>query len=145
MRGFQSLILLQRQELNEKRRKLIELEARKNSFIDQKNALIATIDHEAHFAANNPEYAHTCSYFIHSVRQRMTTLDSSIAETDESIHAARIDVHTAYINMRKFELAREDQLTRLKKEQAYRETAELDELGLIVHRRQASNRWQKDS
>jgi len=73
--------------------------------------------------------------FVAAALERRKRLRESIANIGLACEAARDEVNQAFQEMKKFELARDNQIAEEQDEAARREQAAMDEMGVDLHRR----------
>lgn len=130
MRGLPSLIKMHGLRLDEKRRKLAELERMRAALIERREALEAEIASEKAGAAAKPETQADFGAYIRAALKRRETLDRSIFDIDRESEAANEEVAEAYRELKKFELVKQRQDADALLEGNRREQADLDEIGL---------------
>ncbi len=135
MRSKESLIRLHRFQVDEKRRHVTEIEtmiadfSRKQAELEQQ----ITAEQERSGISDVTHFAYPT--FAKAARERCENLTKSIAELEEQLSAAKDELSEAYAELKKFELLQEKENVRVKTEIAARDQAEMDEIGLAMHRR----------
>ena len=135
MRSKESLIRLHRFQVDEKRRHVTEIEtmiadfSRKQSELEQQ----ITAEQERSGISDVTHFAYPT--FAKAARERSENLAKSIAELEEQLSAAKDELSEAYAELKKFELLQEKENVRVKTELAARDQAEMDDIGLAMHRR----------
>lgn len=135
MRSKESLIRLHRFQVDEKRRHVTEIEtmiadfSRKQAELEQQ----ITAEQERSGISDVTHFAYPT--FAKAARERCENLAKSIAELEEQLSAAKDELSEAYAELKKFELLQEKENVRVKTELAARDQAEMDEIGLAMHRR----------
>jgi flagellar export protein FliJ len=135
MKGMGSLIRLQRWRLDEKRRKLANLERLKADLETQIRRLETDLGREKGVAATGGAGSMTYPAYLVATLERRRTLETSLADVESQIAAAHDEVHTAFQEMKRYEIVAENQLRRQRAQIARRLQAELDEIGIDRHRR----------
>ncbi len=135
MRSLPTLIRLSRWELDQKRRKLGELERLRVDFETQSERLEAELRGEQKSATLSDEGRYAYPAYADAVIDRRRTLARSIAEVEASIEAAREELTTAFEKVKTYELAEERRQDRARATAQRRERLELDEIGLEMYRR----------
>ncbi|MCP5369030.1 MAG: flagellar FliJ family protein [Hyphomicrobiales bacterium] len=129
-RGLQSLIKIHEWKVTEEQRKLAEV----NRAIEDMESRIARLDtdlaHEQAVAASDPHQAgrYLASYTAAALERRRR-LVQSLATLEEQAAGVRADLHEAYRERRKYELAEEARQRREAEDRERREQMDLDELG----------------
>ncbi len=135
MRGLPSLIRLHKWRLEEQQRKLAQLEALKQQFVARIRILDAEVAAESAAAAGSSETGHVLGGYIQASLQRRRHLEQSAAGVQSQIDEVRDHVAEAFQELKRFELAHEQHLTRERKAAKRRERVQEDELGLNMFRR----------
>lgn len=130
MRGLPSLIKMHGLRLDEKRRKLADLERMREALVGQRQALEAEIASERARAEAKPETQADFGAYVRAALKRRATLDRSIADVERESEAANDEVAEAYRELKKFELVKQRQDAEALLEGNRREQADLDEIGL---------------
>ena len=135
MKGLGTLVRLRKWELEEKRRKLAELEA----LAGQLDETIARLDDELvlerNFAANDPLVSFSYPAYAQAAIERRRKLKASADEVRQQIEEAKAEVTVAYQELKKYEVARASRVRRAQQEEDRRETIRLDEIGVESFRR----------
>lgn len=130
-----SLVRVHTWTLNEKRQKLTGLEELADKMRGDLKSLEAELRNEQRSAADSMEGAVAFPAFVAAALARRKKLHESIANLDFAIEAARNEVREAFQEVKKFELARDNQERRERERAAKREQGVLDELGVTMYRR----------
>jgi flagellar export protein FliJ len=130
MRGLPSLIKMRGLQLDEKRRKLAELERMRAALIERREAIDAEIAKEKASAEAKPETQADFGAFLQGALKRRATLERSIADVERESEAANDEVAEAYRELKKFELVKQREDADALLEGNRREQAQLDEIGL---------------
>jgi flagellar export protein FliJ len=135
MTALGSLVRVHTWELNEKRQKLAGLQELSDKICQDVENLEAQLQHEQSAAAGSIEGTIAFPAFVAAALERRKKLRVSIANLDLAIEAAREEVREVFQEVKKYELARDNQEKRERERIAKREQIELDELGVNLHRR----------
>lgn len=138
MTALDQLVRLHRWNLDEKRQKLAELERFRAKLLDNIAALEADLAREQAIADRGEVSTMSLPAFIKATIDRRRKIEGSIAEVDRSIAAARDEITQAFQEFKKYETAHGNHLRREKMKRSRREQIAADELGIDLHRRQAS-------
>ncbi len=139
MSRLDGLIRLHRWQLDEHRRRTVELEALRQTTIERIQALDEAVAKEA--AAVGSDLASQAAYRAYAARARaqqaklaetLDTLETEIAEAQSAVTAA-------FQELKKYELARETRRQRQQETLLRRERAALDEIAIEAFRRNGSN------
>ncbi|RMF10485.1 MAG: flagellar export protein FliJ [Alphaproteobacteria bacterium] len=135
MKGLDSMIRLQKWQVDEKRRQLGELEAMRADLVRRQDALRAEMAAEK-AVANDHVVQFTFATYIRDTLDRLETLSNSIQEVDRAIEAMQDELAEVYRELKKYEVARARHLARSRQEEARRDQTATDEVALTMFRRQ---------
>ncbi len=135
MKALPTLIRIHRWHLEEKRRKLTELERLRAELAAQTRRLEERLASEQRVAEHSEEGRYAYGAYAASIISRRETLTVSIGESQQAIVLARDEVSEAFREVKKHEIAARIRERRAQAEAARREQALLDEVGLNMHYR----------
>ena len=135
MKALPTLIRVHRWHLEEKRRKLSELERLRAELAAQARRLEEGLASEQRIAERSEEGRYAYGAYAASIISRRETLAVSIGESQQAIVLAREEVSEAFREVKKHEIAARIRERRAQAEAARREQALLDEVGLNMHYR----------
>ena len=135
MSGLPGLIRLHKWQLEEQQRRLAELEGLKQQFVAGMRNLDAEVAAESAAAAGSSETGHVLGGYIQASLQRRRHFEQSAAGVQIQIDDVREQVADAFQELKRFELAHEQQLGRDRKAAKRRERTQEDEIGLNMFRR----------
>lgn len=135
MRGLPSLIRLHKWQLEEQQRQLAQLEGLQQQFVGRIRILDAEVAAESAAAGAASETGHVLGGYIQASLQRRRNLEQSAAGVQSQIDDVREQVAEAFQELKRFELAHEQNLTRERKTAKRRERVQEDELGINMFRR----------
>ena len=135
MKGLPTLIRVRTWALEEKRRKVADLEALEAQLIEAVARLDDEVQIENQVAGNDTSASFTYGSYISAAIERRRTLDESVEDVRRQIEAAREEVTIAYQELKKFEVAHSNRKRRAQTEANRREQIVLDEMGLETYRR----------
>ena len=135
MRPFDTLIRLSENQLDEKRKHLASLEEALAAAVSRREALDEEQRHEQRVASEDPSAAHVYGAYAAHLIERRHRADAEIADAQRAVEEARETVREAFAELRRYELAHEQRLEKLRKEQAAKEQVELDEIAGNLRRR----------
>ena len=138
MKGLPTLIRVRTWALEEKRRKVADLEALEAQLIEAIARLDDEVQIENQIASNSTDAAFTYGSYISVAIDRRRTLDASVEDVRKQIEAAREEVTLAYQELKKFEVAQSNRKRRARDEANRREQIVLDEIGIEGFRRRSS-------
>ncbi len=136
MRNRESLIRLHRFHVDEKRRKLAELELMLQEFRARERELEAQVLAEQKKAGISDVAHFAYPMFAKSVIRRRQNILTSIEDIDRQIEAAKEELSGAFRELKKYEIIEDSRKRRHHKEMMRVEQVELDEVALGIHRRQ---------
>ena len=135
MSALASLVRVHTWALNEKRQTLAGLEELADKLHGDLEALEAELQREQSAATGSIEGTIAFPAFVAAALERRKRLRVSIANLDLGIEAAREEVREAYQEVKKYELARDNDERREQDKLALTERKDLDELGATLHQR----------
>ena len=135
MSALASLVRIHTWALNEKRQTLAGLEELADKLHGDLEALEAELQREQSAATGSIEGTIAFPAFVAAALERRKRLRVSIANLDLGIEAAREEVREAYQEVKKYELARDNDERREQDKLALTERKDLDELGAALHQR----------
>jgi flagellar export protein FliJ len=139
MSALGSLVRVHTWALNEKRQTLAGLEELASKLHGDLEALAAELKQEQSAATDSIEGTIAFPAFVAAALERRKRLRVSIANLDLGIEAAREEVREAYREVKKYELARDNDERREQEKLALNERKALDELGAVLHQRKKLN------
>jgi flagellar export protein FliJ len=131
------LIKMHRWQLNEKRRRLVELETLAAGTQRRIEALDAELAAEAREAEASPESRRTFPIYVEAARERRQKLEETLATITAEMAEAQAAISEAFQELKKYELAEEGRNRRELEERARRERLRLDEIALQGYRRRS--------
>lgn len=135
-KDLKALIRLHQWFVDEKRRKVAELERMVAELQDRLRKLEAEVVAEQKVARAAPESAGaTYGAYARHVIERRERLAQSIASTAAEANHAREELNDAYRELKKYEIAQATRDRRAASEAARRDQAVLDEIGVETYRR----------
>ncbi|MGB8274482.1 MAG: flagellar FliJ family protein [Alphaproteobacteria bacterium] len=135
MKGLPNLIRLNRWRLDEKRKKLAELERLFAQLSEQERKLEDEMKREQQVAARSDEALTAYGAYARGVIERREKLAHSKAEVDAQIDRARGEEQEAFRELKRFEVAYETRQTAQRRLAARVEQAMLDDMGQQIFRR----------
>jgi flagellar export protein FliJ len=135
MRNRETLIRLHRFQVDEKRRKLAELELMAQEFRARERELEAQVLAEQKKAGISDVAHFAYPMFAKSVIRRRQNILASIEDIERQLDAAKDELAAAFRELKKYELLEDSRKRKHRKEVMRVEQAELDEVALGIHRR----------
>lgn len=136
MRNRESLIRLHRFQVDEKRRKLAELELMLDEFRARERELEAQVLAEQRKAGISDVAHFAYPMFAKSVIRRRQNILNSIEDIERQLGVAKEELAGAFRELKKYEIIEDNRKRRHRKEAMRIEQIELDEVALGMHRRQ---------
>ncbi len=138
MKGLRTLIRLRKQDLDELRRDMAALEGRRAALIARREMLDREFAEEQRFVAETPNMAFAYGAYAQRVIAERADIAERKRALEDDIAALGERVAEAYAELKKYEIAMSQRLRRQRAEAARREQRDLDELGLVMHRRRGA-------
>ena len=135
MRSRESLIRLHRFQVDEKRRKVTEIETMTADFRRKEAELNQQVEAEQQRSGITDVNHFAYPTFAKAAINRRENLLASIEELDRQLEEAKESLAEAYTELKKFELLHEKEEDRQQKELSKHEQSELDEVGINMYRR----------
>jgi flagellar export protein FliJ len=135
MKGLPTLIRVRTWELEEKRRKVADLQGLEAQLAEAIARLDDEVQLENQVVSSDTNASFTYGSYISAAIERRRTLDASVEDVRRQIEAAQEDVTIAYQELKKFEVAQSNRKRRARDEAGRREQVVLDEIGLETYRR----------
>ena len=135
MADLKGLIRLRRHELDEKRRELGELNAKIEALNAQRETVLQKLEKEKNLSTVDIKAAQSFGQYLNASLNKCKDIDKKVERIMVDVEKATEVVRLAFMEVKKIELAQENREKEAEAVIAKRETATLDEAGLIVHRR----------
>ncbi|MDO8288600.1 MAG: flagellar export protein FliJ [Parvibaculum sp.] len=135
MRNRESLIRLHRFHVDEKRRKLAELELMVQEFRARERELEAQVEAEQKKAGISDVAHFAYPMYAKSVIRRRQNILTSIADIEAQLDGAKEELSDAFRELKKYEVIENNRKSKIRKEVMRVEQAQLDEVALGIHRR----------
>lgn len=135
MTALNSLVRVHDWVLNEKRQKLSQLDEMADKLRNDLVLVEQDMERERTIASNSLEGTVAFPSFIAAALERRRRLRESIGNLEITIEAAREEVHEAFQEVKKYELARDNDTQREDDKRSRRDQADMDELGIGLYRR----------
>ncbi len=135
MKGLPTLVRLRRQQLDEKRRALVELEQREALLQRDITVLDQEVVREQEFSNSAEEVRFAYENFSVAARERRKTMVAEVAALQDDLEHARERVSDAFREYKKLDLAEANVRRRQAEERERLERIETDEIGAEMYRR----------
>jgi flagellar export protein FliJ len=139
MKGLASLIRLHKLKLTEQQKKLNDLQAVAQGFLNEIDALDKSARAEAAAADDNAETAYTLGNYVQASRARRATLQASLNEIEREMGIIRDLVATAFRELKRYELIAERRAADQARSDRKIERNTEDELGMSMFRLKRQN------
>ncbi|MEQ8281348.1 MAG: flagellar FliJ family protein [Parvibaculum sp.] len=136
MRNRESLIRLHKFQVDEKRRKVAELELMLGEFRQRERDLEAQVEAEQRKAGISDVAHFAYPMFAKSVLRRRENILESIEGIERQLDTAKEELADAFRELKKYELLDGNRKRKIHKEAMRAEQSSLDEIALTIHRRQ---------
>lgn len=140
MKTLDSLIRLNRWQLDEKRRALVELETLIGSLHDERRRVEEALARERQILTDDPDPTIGFGAFLDAIKGRRAAIDQSIAQAQAKLDALREDIADAFQDLKTVETAEEDRVRRAALVRKRRDGAALDEIALTRYLRHRGGR-----
>lgn len=134
MRNRESLIRLHKFQVDEKRRKVAELELMLSEFRQRERDLEAQVEAEQRKAGISDVAHFAYPMFAKSVIRRRENILESIEGIEVQLEVAKEELSAAFRELKKYELLEDSRKRKVRKAAMRVEQAELDEIALSIHR-----------
>lgn len=130
MKKLNTLIRLQKRELDGKRQKLTQLETRRDQYVRQIELLAEQLENELKLASELVDMRGFFGDFSGSIRQRQHKLAAQLVQVEEQIQRQIIDIHRQYAELKKYEIAKQNREARERQHAALEAQKAMDEIGI---------------
>lgn len=139
MARLTSLIRLRRHGVEEKQKLLADLYRHVERFEIRKKQFEAELIKErlALDIHAPPEMLAYFGRYSQIIKRDLTRIETEIRKLDARVRKAQDDIRDAFADLKRIEIVQQNRDTAEKKEQEARESADLDEIGIEGHRRNA--------
>ena len=138
MSALRRLVQIHSWDLEQRRKRLAELEQLAEKTRRQITEIDEQIEEEKQHAALSPDGSQLFASFLSVALTRRKRAEARLAALEASLEKTRSEVEKAFQDLKKFEVADEQHEERRAAEDLRRQQIALDELGLEAHRRRAS-------
>lgn len=142
--ALENLVRLNRWQLDEKRRKLADLERLAERLRADLERLDAGLEAERRAAERSEEGGRAYPAFAAAELERRRRLEASIAEIEREVEITREEVKIAFQELKKYDLALQNRRNRDRESRERNEQSQLDEIGVERYRRSRSDTSRED-
>lgn len=135
MKGLDSMIRLQKWQVDEKRRQLADLEAMRADLVRRREGLRAEVAREQK-AADAQVVQFAFATYVRDALGRLETLRESTEEVDRAIEVMQDELADAFRALKKYEVAEARHAARAQEEANRRDQIATDEMALNMFRQQ---------
>jgi flagellar FliJ protein len=135
MQALDTMIRLHKFQLDDKRRKLRELRDLSQQMQASLQQLEAEVVREQSLAANNIGTQKIFNSFKKMADARKLTLLESLERLEQEVMTITDEIAEAFTELKRFEITKDENLAKSKKQKLYQENQQLDEVALQRFRR----------
>jgi len=135
VKGLSTLIRVRKWELEERRRRLADLEGLRDQILGMIARLEQDVRTEQGVAASDVEAGYTYGNFAQASIERRQKLEGSLEEVQQQIRAAMEEVTSAYQELKKYEVAHANRKRREAEELSRRDQILMDDMAIEGFRR----------
>lgn len=136
-KGLNALIRLAERRLDEGRRLVAELEARRAEQDQALADLDQAVAREKQLAYAEAGLMATLPAYLAVMQDRKRGIEAEIVVLDHGIAQRREEIHEAFQELKRYEIARDQRAAQAAYDANRAEQDRLDEMGLVIHRRGA--------
>jgi chromosome segregation ATPase len=133
--ALETMIRVQRWQLDERRQQLAELERLAEKLRGEARRLVEELAAEQRAATQSTEAGFAYAGYAKAMVDRQARLQDSLAEVDGQIAQARDALAEAFAEMKRYEMAQAGRVRRARASAARRQQILQDELAMQMHRR----------
>lgn len=130
MKTLNTLIKLQRRELDDLRRKVANLEMQKEALIMLSSQLLQELENEVKLAAENADMGGFFGNYSERIAERRETIREEVMGINKKIAQFTIEISNRFSDLKKYEIARDQRIAAKKAEENRKETLMLDEIAM---------------
>jgi len=138
MRAYATLIKLHKARLDDKRRKLADIQRVIDQMWRDVHRLEAELEAELKISTADPKIGVMYPQYAIGNKAKREAITASIRELERQADYARAEVNAAYQEVRKYELAKEAKQKKIDAELDRKDRILMDEMGLELHRRKSA-------
>lgn len=134
MKGFEGLIRFQKWKVDEQRRVVGELEGNKAQYTNKIDEMEASVEREKKLWSDN-QLDSTFGVYLNRVKKQREDFEMIIATIQVDIDKERDILRELFQDLKQYEIAQANRVAAAKDKAAKFEEAELNDIGLQLHRR----------
>lgn len=131
MKGLSTLIKLSKRELDELRRKMVDLENQKEQLKLLTQKLNEDLTNEMKLATQVSTMSQFFGGFSQRIKKRQEDIAAEIKALDKKMDKLRDEITAAFANLKKYEIAQENAKQRAKETANRKETIEFDDIAAM--------------
>lgn len=135
MKGIKTLIKMSKRTLDELRRKMVDLENEKAQLVMLQQKLEQEMLREMQIAAQSLEARPYLMRFAKAHKARQLKVGAELVAMDKRIETLASNIALAFSELKKYEIAEENERLREEEEAKRKDTLALDEVAAQQHRR----------
>jgi hypothetical protein len=126
MKSIKTLIKLSKQQLDEKRRELVECEKNKEKLLEYSRLMKEELMVEAEFAAKSPELAITFDNYRKTILEKQGNIVLAVRDLDRQIAVIAEEIREVFGEIKRYEVFLQQKLLEEEKELKNKESKFLD-------------------
>jgi flagellar FliJ protein len=130
MKSIETLIKVSKQDLDEKRRELVELEGQKQKLEGWASSMASDLKREQEFAAANPEMSMTFDAYRKKINDHQRNIRIAMIDLNAQIGIMADKIAILFGEVKKYEILHQQKLLVIVKEQKAKESKALDEIAI---------------
>lgn len=133
MHSLETIIKLQKSELDKKRIDITELENQKDEVLAYYDKLHAELEKEKAYAAENPEFAMTFESFRQITTDRQNNIKYTVKSIDKEIQRLNAEIADLFGEMKKYEILLQKHILEEQRNEKKKEEIVLNEIAINRH------------
>lgn len=134
-----TLITYYSNQLDEKRREMVQLEQRKADIETALEKLAADLLREQEFAVSHPELQFAYNDYAARVRKRREHFEHTIENIEKEMKPLADIIFDLYSDVKKYEISKDNAIAKALENEKHQETVMLDEVASVQHIRNNKN------
>jgi flagellar export protein FliJ len=136
MKTLNTLIKFHQQQLDVLRRQMGSLESQKGQLLAMVERIRDEMKREIELAQKNAELGMLFGDYVKRIRAREVAAHKEVKELEKKMDVLREEIRDAFIELKKFETARDNRKKELRQKADRRETEQLDEIAGQRHEKE---------
>lgn len=130
VKGLNTLIKLQRRELDDLRRKLSVLERQREALVMLSSQLIEELEREIELAIATADMGSFFGNYAERIQQRQEQIRQEVLKINKEMAKISAEIAIKFGDLKKYEIARDQRIAAAKAEENRKETMMLDEIAM---------------